>query len=277
MYEKYSSLDSYLITNSFIRSFTRSSAMSFTRSFTGLFPVLDEVQYLNENEIVKYTNKIFNSIYKSLCKNDIPDIRYMIKYSSLNDIRLIEYYVQNKTPKYIEYLTMALETDNAIWIKYLLKIFGKNRLQKIVEQYLLNTDIKTISLLFKYRKIFTVNKKLFHQLPDESCVFAIQNNLYKFDKVNNGLYYACKYDLLKLAKLMIEYGADDFDKGLYEAYYHGNKELEKLMIEYGAFYNVLKYAFERSNHIKLAKYMLKNGFNKYMLKNGFSRGLIDAC
>lgn len=231
-------------------------------SIKGLFPPLDEIETLNATDNTKYTNKAFNRIFKALNKHGVPDIKYMIKYSSLQG-RLIDFHKTDKSPKIIEYLKIAFETNNTPWIKYLLPKFKVNKIRKIIINYLHISYLTPICVALEHCENITINKQIFKNLSDELCVFVIQNKLYKFNNPNKVLIFACKKGYVNLIKLMITLGADDFNGVIFYVCYYGYIELAKIMINSGNNINITNIHASlliacRQGHLDIVKMMVES-------------------
>lgn len=262
----------------------------------GLFPILDIPEIKQELTNNKHYNfKDFNRINKALKHNGIPDIKFMIKYSSLSG-NLEKYYRDRIKLTKINYLTIALETCNKQWIKYLLKKIKICKLFKIFENYLLNSNIDALKSLIQYHN-FSVKDEIFYQLSDIMQTFVIKNNLYKIKNNNRellrvysisykiipelndielGLQYACTHGNLFLAKLMILEGAKTTYAGLCIAAISGKIDLVELMLTYEStnLNDVVNYTivFGKKEHmLKILELLIKYGANNY------NDILYDAC
>lgn len=142
------------------------------------------------------------------------------------------------------------------------KLWETYKLGKYIPQ-----DVRFLKYLIKY-----------HRFNDMSilCKGSIDCVILYVSKVpfnpNEGLKYACRHSNIQIARLMIQYGANNFNEGFRYACWYSNIQIVRLMIEHGAnsWDSGLRLACFSGN-LEIVCLMIEKGANDW---NG---GLKNAC
>lgn len=214
---------SYTSTSDFLMSNTLTADFLNIHTLCNLFPVIGETVQLaiGEKSLENLSDEI-REIIISIYNKNLPDIKIMIKYSSIGGC-LNKYYYGNIEFSPIDYFKLALDTNNNAWIEYLKPLIYTGELhiplkadeiQHLLKNLIIMTNKYAVCSFCNFcrklgfGKLLTINYEFFNQLSEEQCLFVLEYRIYTIGKLCDMLYFACSKSYIKIAELMVYYGVN---------------------------------------------------------------------